>query len=113
MDNNKKGFSFNASAGGIIAILVTVVILAVAFVPTYTTAVDNAYSGQFECNDAVLDTLNTTANLCYNGTHMSETEAPTQAGLSTSQRNILLLGVTFVVIGGLVFAVKKTGLVNF
>ena len=108
---NKKGFNFNI--GGFIAIVIAVIILAVAAIPTYTSSVDSAYSGELECQDAVLDTFNWTSDpaVCFNGTHMSVTEAPTATGLTSAQRSLMLLGVTFLVIGGLVFVGKKSGII--
>jgi len=108
MEKNKKGMAF--SIAGIIGILIFIVILAVAVIPIYTSAVDSAKT--YSCDDDVLDTLNVSANLCYNGTHMSETESPTRTGTTAGQEVLLLLGVTFLVIGGLVFVGKKSGVIS-
>ena len=105
MRKTKKG---EMVTGAIVGVFILVLVL-VIFIPLYVDSVDSADSSRLACNDAVLDTLNTTGNDCYNGTHMSVTEKPSEEGLTGTQEVVLLIVPTFVLLGLLFFVGKKAG----
>lgn len=104
---NKKGQISKAII--VIGILLFVVFF-VNLIPVFTDAVDNADAQVLECNAVGYGELNETAGLCFNGTNMSDTQSPTEAGLTGAEETILLLTLTFFAIAGIVFAAKRYGL---
>ena len=106
---NKKGLSMNI--GGLVAIVVTIFIFVFAFVPIYTNSVDA--SKTYSCDDEDADTLNWSVDppQCYDAENTSVTSDSTRTGTTSAQEILLGLGVTFGVIGALIFVGKKTNVI--
>jgi len=106
---NKKGI------GGLeIAVIgfFFLIVIAITLIPVFVDSVDSADRAVLECNDALLDTLDTTYNLCTNASGVSVVNAtPTEAGLTGSQETLLLIIPTFLVLAVLFIIAKKTGLI--
>lgn len=94
----------------VLGIIVAVVFL-VNLIPTYSTAIDDADYAILACNGATNTILNESYNpaLCCNQTNCASNETASTEGLNSGQEALLLIGITMLVLGFVVYAVKGSG----
>ena len=91
---------------------VIMILLIIALVPVVVQFIADADRAVLECNDAGTPILNESLELCTNASGVGVVNAtPTEAGLTSTQSSMLLLTITFIVLGVVVVIVRKTGLI--